>query len=111
MMEEVTYSRDTSTGERFVETQDLPDYQGPAIAAIGKGYGDRQRWAEAAEAKAEIASSYNPEETEPTPDLNMLVADREEETRWARTGRASFSGLGGLIGPNGSIRKVTREDA
>ncbi len=100
---------DTSTGDRIVETFKRPDYHGEHVSGIGSAYiNDEGRW----NALVDRQNAIRPEDEldlEPLPTLTGQDWGNDLEIAKAgAVGRTMFSGLGGLLGPNGSLTKGRR---
>lgn len=100
---------DSSTGERITEVIERPDYHGAHVSGIGGAYvNDEGRW----QALVDRQNSVKPEDEldlEPLPTLTGQDWGNDLEIAKAEAvGRTTFSGLGGLLGPNGSLTKGRR---
>ena len=112
-------SRDLATGA-FV-TEDAPsDYKigvdGPAVAYISGEAGNEKRWQEVLERKKEKWRDQKAEQQAEMDALGVgnsdkatqLVKDEAEQRLRQQTGHKTFSGLGGVLGPNGLLARRAR---
>lgn len=112
-------SRDLATGA-FVSEEAPTDYKigidGPAVAYISGEAGNDKRWQEVLERKKEKWRDQQAEQqaemaalgVENSEKATQLVKDEAEQRLRQQTGHKTFSGLGGILGPNGLLARRAR---
>ncbi|MGD9715423.1 MAG: hypothetical protein AB7V46_25725 [Thermomicrobiales bacterium] len=112
-------SRDLVTGE-FISEDAPTDYKigrdGPAITYISGEAGNEKRWQEVIERKKEKWADQQAEQQAEMNALGVgnseqatqLVKDQAEMRLRQQTGHKTFGGLGGLLGPNGTLARRAR---